>query len=43
MLELVDSADLKSAGPKGRVGSSPTLGTNELVQSMFRMVPIYRD
>ena len=27
MLELVDNEDLKSSGPKGRVGSNPSPGT----------------
>ena len=27
MVELADTADLKSAAPQGREGSSPSLGT----------------
>lgn len=35
MLELADSADSKSAGLRGRVGSNPTLGTLKIINIMY--------
>ena len=40
MVESVDTRDLKSLGHCGRVGSSPTSGTNNWVDNQLIINPI---
>ena len=37
---MADAEDLKSSGSKGRAGSSPALGTNQVNNRTMEMIPV---